>query len=136
VAIAIDTDDHLRSLQGALAVAIDRDRLRPIVAEWVASRTSASAVRLLADSRVPVAIVASAAQLVHDEHLASRGDIVVVDDPLIGPVRQQAPFPRLTADSPALRPAPALGQHNEDVWVTELGLTPDELERHRADGVI
>jgi len=136
VAIAIDTDDHLRSLQAALAVTVDRDRLRPIVAEWVASRAGAAAVQLLADSRVPAAIVASASHLVHDEHLASRGDIVVVDDPNIGPMRQQAPFPRLTANSPAIRPAPALGQHNADVWCTELGLTPDELERHRADGVI
>jgi crotonobetainyl-CoA:carnitine CoA-transferase CaiB-like acyl-CoA transferase len=74
--------------------------------------------------RVPAAIVASAADLVADPHLAARGDLVTVDDPRVGPVRQQAPFPRLGATA-AVVPAPTLGQHNEDVWCDELGLSRD-----------
>ncbi|MEO8691966.1 MAG: CoA transferase [Acidimicrobiales bacterium] len=136
VAIAIDTDDDLRSLQAVLAVDHGRDRLRPVVADWVAARPAAAAVRVLAEARVAAAIVASASQLVHDEHLAARGDIVIVDDPIVGPMRQQAPFPRLTSAAAPVRPAPSLGQHNEDVWCSELGLTADELARLRGDGVI
>ena len=136
VAIAIDNDAHLRSLRAALATDVARGELRPLVDEWIASRSATIAVTALGDAHVPAAIVASASDLVADAHLAARSDIVIVDDPIVGPVRQQAPFPRLAPTTLAVTPAPTLGQHNEDVWCGELGLTHVELARHRADGVI
>jgi len=136
IAIAIDNEDQLRSLQTALSADLGRDELRPVLEAWVASRSATAAIVTLGDARVPAALVASASDLVVDAHLAARGDIVIVDDPIVGSVRQQAPFPRLAATTVAVTPAPTLGQHNEDVWCDELGLTPDELARHRADGVI
>jgi hypothetical protein len=33
-------------------------------------------------------------------------------------------------------PAPTLGQHNDDVWCDELGLTPRELAQLRALGIV
>ena len=42
---------------------------------------------------VPVGTAYSAADIFADPHMAARGDLVAVDDPVIGPVRQQAPFP-------------------------------------------
>jgi crotonobetainyl-CoA:carnitine CoA-transferase CaiB-like acyl-CoA transferase len=71
-----------------------------------------------------------------DAHLTARDDIVMVDDTTVGRVRQQASFPRLLPVAPTITPAPTLGQHNVDVWCDELGLTPDEFDRHRSDGVI
>ena len=70
----------------------------------------------------------SAADIFADPHMAARGDLVAVDDPVIGPVRQQAPFPRL-ANSPAPVPrgAPRLGEHNREVWCDLVGLSDDEL---------
>ena len=116
-----------------MAIETNYDRL---VERWFATRSAASAVAALDAAHVPAALVASAADLVADPHLAARGDIVTVDDPVVGPVRQQAPFPRLAPTSVAVVPAPVLGQHNSEVWCDELGLSLDELERHRADGVI
>ena len=136
VAVAVDSDDHLASLRDLLAVDAARDQLRPFVETWITARTATSAVSTLDDARVPAAIVASVADVVADAHLAARGDLVTVHDPIVGPVRQQAPFPRLGSTIPATTPAPVLGQHNEDVWCDELGLSRDELTRHRADGVI
>ncbi len=67
----------------------------------------------------------------------SRGDLVTVDDPVVGPHRQQAPFPRLDGHRPvAPRPAPRLGEHNDEVWGPLVGLTDDELAAYRTDGVI
>ncbi len=43
---------------------------------------------------VPVATAYTAADIFGDAHIAAHGDLVAVDDPVIGPVRQQAPFPR------------------------------------------
>jgi formyl-CoA transferase len=136
VAIVVDRDDDLRSLCALLSVDGDRDELRAAVEHWFATRSAASAVAAHDAARVPAALVASAADLVSDPHLAARGDIVTIDDPVVGKVRQQAPFPRLAATPAAVVPAPALGQHNDDVWCDELGLSRDELDGYRTDGVI
>ena len=60
-----------------------------------------------------------------------------IDDPVIGPVRQQAPFPRL-ANSPAPVPrgAPLLGEHNREVWCDLVGLSDEELADLGSRGVV
>ena len=69
--------------------------------------------------------------------MAARGDLVTVDDPVLGPVRQQAPFPRVMGETPTTPSgAPRLGEHNREVWCGVVGLSEDELARYEADGVI
>jgi crotonobetainyl-CoA:carnitine CoA-transferase CaiB-like acyl-CoA transferase len=86
---------------------------------------------------VPVARVYSAADIFADPHMAARGDLVTVDDPVLGPVRQQAPVPRFDGEVPTVPSgAPALGQHNEEVWTSVVGVSPVELAALHADGVI
>ena len=86
---------------------------------------------------VPVGTVYDAADLAADEHVAARGDICTVDDPVIGPVRQQSPFPRFGNEqtSPPVG-APRLGQHTDEVLTSLLGLSSTELAALRADNVI
>ena len=74
------------------------------------------------DHDVPVGTAYSAADIFEDPHMAARGDLVPVEDPVIGPVRQQAPFPRYVG-RPVEAPsgAPVLGQHNHEVWCGLLG---------------
>ena len=81
---------------------------------------------------MPVGTAYSAADIFADPHMAARGDLVSVDDPVIGPVRQQAPFPRL-AKHPAPVPtgAPRLGEHNREVWCGLVG--PERGRARRAD---
>jgi crotonobetainyl-CoA:carnitine CoA-transferase CaiB-like acyl-CoA transferase len=113
------------------------DEINAIVATWVAARTAPEVERSCIDAGVPVATVYDAAQILADPHFAARGDFVVVDDPVAGPVRQQAPFPRLDGRPPvAPSPAPALGQHNREVWCGMVGLTDDELEAYMKAGVM
>jgi crotonobetainyl-CoA:carnitine CoA-transferase CaiB-like acyl-CoA transferase len=69
--------------------------------------------------------------------MAARGDLVPVDDPVAGPHLQQAPYPRLDGRRPEVpTPAPALGQHNREVWCDLVGLDADTFEAHCATGVI
>jgi crotonobetainyl-CoA:carnitine CoA-transferase CaiB-like acyl-CoA transferase len=136
VAVVVDTDAHLGSLRDVLKVEGGREDLRPVVEQWIGARAAASAVRELDAARVPAAIVASAPDIVSDAHIAARGDLVTVDDPATGRVQQQAPFPRLSSSVEPVMPAPALGQHNGEVWCDELGVTQDELVELRVDGVV
>ena len=86
---------------------------------------------------VPVGTAYNAADIFADPHMAARGDLVPVEDPVIGPVRQQAPFPRLSR-RPTRVPAgaPRLGQHNKDVWCDLVGLGEDELADFVARGIV
>ena len=80
-------------------------------------------------STTPVATAFTAADLFADPHVAARGDLVTVDDPVAGPLKQQAPYPRRVGEKPeAPTGAPRLGEHTTEV-LTELGLDDAELAR-------
>jgi crotonobetainyl-CoA:carnitine CoA-transferase CaiB-like acyl-CoA transferase len=113
------------------------DEINGIVAAWTATRTAEAIEAVCIAHDVPVGTAYSAADIAADPHMAWRGDLVTVDDPVAGRHRQQAPFPRLDGERPvAPSPAPQLGQHNEDVWCGLVGLTADELAGYRAEGII
>jgi crotonobetainyl-CoA:carnitine CoA-transferase CaiB-like acyl-CoA transferase len=113
------------------------DEINEIVADWVGRHSADEIERLLIAAEVPVGRALSIAEIFADPHYAARGDIVVVDDPTIGPVRMQGVYPRLS-DTPGSirRGAPKLGEHNDEVYLGLLGLRPDELEGLRADGIV
>ena len=113
------------------------DEINDRVAAWTSALTAAEVEERCIAHEVPVATAYSAADILADPHMAFRGDLVTVDDPVAGPHLQQAPFPRLDGRRPtAPRPAPRLGEHNDEVWRQVVGLTDDELATARADGVI
>ena len=62
---------------------------------------------------VPFGVAYSVADIFADPHVAARGDIETVDDPVLGPVRMQGVYPRFSRTpgaSSAGRPASA--SHN------------------------
>jgi succinyl-CoA--D-citramalate CoA-transferase len=113
------------------------DTINGIVAEWT-SKLSAADVELACVAHdVPVATAYSARDIAVDAHFAARHDLVNIDDPVLGPLRQQAPYPRLVGESaPVPRGAPALGEHNREVWCDLVGLTPSELEDLQSKGIV
>ncbi len=114
----------------------DADATNDLVAAWTRGLTAAEVVDRCVDHDVPVATAHTAADIFADAHVAARGDLVTVDDPAIGPVRQQAPFPRIVGE-PVVAPAgaPRLGEHTREVLGGLLGLGDDELDRLAAGGV-
>jgi succinyl-CoA---D-citramalate CoA-transferase len=113
------------------------DEINAIVAEWTAARPAADVEAAAIAHGVPVANAYTAADIAADAHVAARNDLVAVDDPVLGPLRQQAPFPRFVGEpSPAPAGAPRLGEHTRDVLGGILGLSDAELDGLAADGVI
>jgi crotonobetainyl-CoA:carnitine CoA-transferase CaiB-like acyl-CoA transferase len=113
------------------------DEINSIVADWVGSLPAAEVERRCVAADVPVGRAYSAADIFADPHMAERGDLVCVEDPVIGPVRQQAPYPRRSGQPPAAPTgAPRLGQHNEEVWCGIVGLSVAELAAYRDAGVV
>jgi crotonobetainyl-CoA:carnitine CoA-transferase CaiB-like acyl-CoA transferase len=117
--------------------AANADLINGIVAEWTANRTAADVETACVAADVPVASAYSVADIVSDEQVAARGDIVTVDDPVLGPLRQQAPFPRVVGTPPVVPSgAPRLGEHNREIWCDLVGLSADELAELAADGIV
>jgi len=113
------------------------DEINSLVAEWTATLTAAEITARCVEHDVPVGTAYSAADIFADPHMAARGDLVSVDDPVIGPVRQQAPFPRLARHpTPVPTGAPRLGEHNREVWCGLVGLSDAELAQLIARGVV
>ena len=113
------------------------DEINGIVADWTAAHTAEEVEAACIAHDVPVGTAYSAADIAVDPHMAARGDLVTVDDPVLGPLRQQAPFPRFDGEHPdPPAGAPMLGAHNDEVWCGLVGLSPEELARQRADGIV
>ena len=113
------------------------DAINAIVGDWCRQHTAAEIEAIMVAAEVPVSRAFSIADIAADPHYAAREDIVTVDDPTLGPIKQPAVYPRLSATPGAVRrAAPTLGEHNAEVYGGLLGLSAEELERLRADGVI
>jgi crotonobetainyl-CoA:carnitine CoA-transferase CaiB-like acyl-CoA transferase len=113
------------------------DEINGVVTEWTRARSAAEVEDACVACDVPVATAYTAADMFADPHFAARGDLVEVEDPVVGPTRQQAPFPRFAGESPsAPAGAPRLGQHTREVLGDALGMSDTELDSLRSDGVI
>jgi crotonobetainyl-CoA:carnitine CoA-transferase CaiB-like acyl-CoA transferase len=113
------------------------DEINGIVADWVKARTARGVQDVLERHEVPFGVAYSVADIFTDPHVAARGDIETVDDPVIGPVRMQGVYPRFSRTPGAIqRGAPRLGEHNAEVYGDLLGLGPEEMAQLGRDGVI
>lgn len=113
------------------------DEINGVVEAWTQGLTLAEVEERCVAHDVPVAAAYSAADIFSDPHINARGDLVTVDDPVLGPVRQQGPATRFVGAPPCLPSgAPRLGEHNDAVWCDLLGLSPDELADLRSEGVV
>ncbi len=72
-----------------------------------------------------------------DEQLNSRDYFHNVDHPSAGVLRYPgAPFRLSATPCRVVRPAPSLGQHNEEILGGELGISQGELRSLSQNGVI
>ena len=84
-----------------------------------------------------VATAYTAADIAADPHMQARGDLVTVEDPIAGPLKQQAPFPRLDGDNaPVPSGAPQLGADNDEIWRGVLAASDEDLQHLRRESVI
>ena len=129
----LTTDERFSTLAERAARS---DEINGIVADWTRTMPADEVEAACIEHDVPVATAYTAADIFADAHIAARGDLVTVDDPVIGAVRQQAPFPRFVGERPiAPDGAPRLGEHTREVLRDVLGLDDTELDRLAAAGV-
>ncbi|MDQ1511650.1 MAG: hypothetical protein QOG50_3494 [Actinomycetota bacterium] len=117
--------------------AANGDLINGIVADWTATLDARAIEERCVACDVPVATAYTAADIFADPHMIERADLVTVDDPVIGPIRQQAPFPRRVGEAQvAPDGAPRLGEHTRAVLHDLLDISDTELDRLATQGVI
>ena len=111
------------------------DEINNLVADWTRSLPAADVEAACVAHDVPVATAYTAVDIFTDPHIAARGDLVTVDDPVLGGVRQQAPFPRFVG-TPLSTPsgAPQLG-HDTRAVLSAIGFSDADLDRLHAEGI-
>jgi len=108
-----------------------------IVTEWAAARTVDEVVELLAKTGVPVAPVQDLDQALANEHAWAREMFVKVNHPVLGETTLPGFAIKFSETKGHIStPAPLLGQHNEEVYSELLGLSKEEIEGLRKEGVI
>ncbi len=106
------------------------------MAAWTATLDATEIEKRCVASDVPVATAYTAADIFADPHMEARRDLVTVEDPVIGAVRQQAPFPRVAGTPPAAPAgAPRLGAHTREV-LGALGVDGAQLDDLYAKGIV
>ena len=112
------------------------DAINGIVAEWTSAHSAAAVEAACVAHDVPVATAYTAVDMFNDVQFAARGDLIAIEDPVIGPVRQQAPYPRFVGEPvPVPTGAPILGADTDTV-LAELGLSADAIATLRSSGVV
>jgi crotonobetainyl-CoA:carnitine CoA-transferase CaiB-like acyl-CoA transferase len=113
--------------------------VRPAIEAWAATRTRREAAAELSAAGLTAGPCFTPPEVIADEHVAVRNMLVEVprpdgaDRPVLvpgNPVKMSR-----VAEGPETAP-PWLGEHTDEVLAGELGLSGDDLDRLRADGVI
>lgn len=113
------------------------DEINAIIEGWMSGLSAEEALERLEGNGVPGVLVYSAADIVHDGHVVERGSVVTVTDPELGQTAMPGVAPRLSRTPGKVTHAgPTLGQHNDQVYGTLLGMSAPELEELRRQGVI
>ena len=113
------------------------DSLEPTIKEWMAEHTGEEIVRAGIEKHFPVSMVNTAKEVVESEQLAFREFFVEVDHPEVGKIKLPG-LPYKLSQTPwkVSRPAPLLGQHNEEVFCQWLGYSQQDLVRMKQAGIV
>ena len=136
LAVSVETASQMQALSNLIGTA-EPDRIEAALAAWSSGRHAEDAASALQSAGVPAAIVRPAHDMPNDPQLREAGVWQWLDRPFIGRhLVPLAPY-RLDGTAPPLaRPAPTLGQHNQEVLSQRLGLATAELERLEQQRVI
>src|SRR5262245_4601380 len=127
----LGTDERFKHVAARLQ---RREEVNGIIGAWVAERTVADVVEALGPdgAGVPCSPVYTVDQLLAHPQLVARGMIQRLPHPVLGELVVPGVVPKLSDTPGEIRaPGPDLGQHNDEIYGTLLGLSPEERQRLR-----
>lgn len=111
--------------------------LDDLIGDWTRTLTTRQVLDLMDKHGVPAGQIYRAPEMLEDPHFSARNAIVTIDHPHFGKLRMQNIAPKLSETPGTIRAAsPALGQHNEEVYLQLLGIDRERYEQLRSRKVI
>jgi crotonobetainyl-CoA:carnitine CoA-transferase CaiB-like acyl-CoA transferase len=112
------------------------DALKPLLQDWMQDQSVMDLYDKAQARRVPIAPVSTMGDLFANEHLKARGFFATIDHPATGALQYPGALYKCS-ETPwdIRRPAPLLGQHNNDIY-GRLGLSAQEIDTLKRQGVI
>jgi formyl-CoA transferase len=111
--------------------------LDALIGRWTVIQTTAGVLGLMEKAGVPAGQIYRAPDMLQDPHFAAREAIVAVPHPQFGTIRMQNVVPKLSATPGGIRaPSPALGEHNDAIYLDFLGLPRERYAALKSARVI
>ena len=129
------TDPRFDSIANRVA---HKDEVCEILEGWSLQHTATEVVDALLAAGIPAGPLLSIKELAEDPHFAEHRQMFpYMEQPGVGPFRVTAMPIKFSDTEPRIsRPAPALGEHNEEVYGQLLGLKPEEVAALKEQGII
>jgi crotonobetainyl-CoA:carnitine CoA-transferase CaiB-like acyl-CoA transferase len=112
----------------------NRETLVPILEQAFRERTTDEWVERLGGAGVPCAPINDVAAALEDPQTVARGDVVEIEHPRFGTVRQIASPLRIGAEARPHRRGPFRGEHTDEVLAELCGYDEAKIERLRTSG--
>jgi formyl-CoA transferase len=107
------------------------------VAKWTATLTADDLLARLDEAGVPAGRIYRAPDMLEDPHFKSREAIVTTAHPDFGELRMQNVAPKLSEPPGSIRsPSPALGEHNDEVYLRLLSMSAERYAELKSRKVI
>ena len=112
------------------------DEVEAVISSWTRTVTKFEAMDILTDLGIPASAVQDSCEVLADPHLKARDMIVDVHDPARGDYQIIGCPIKVEGNDVDVRPPPLLGQHSEEVLSDLLGMSREEIESLREEGVV
>ncbi len=113
------------------------DEADSLVAAWLIDHTKEEVFEICRRDQITFAPVREIDEVAHSPHFLERGYFVEMDRKHVGKLKYPgAPYQLSKTPWELQRPAPLLGEHNEDIFCDRLGYPREELAKLRTSGII
>jgi crotonobetainyl-CoA:carnitine CoA-transferase CaiB-like acyl-CoA transferase len=113
------------------------EELDEIIQGWIGERTTEEVLEAFAESGGAIAPIYSIEDIVKDPQYLARETIARVSHPQLGSILMQNVITRLMETPGRIdHPGASLGEHNEEIYLGELGLSQAELADLKEAGVV
>jgi len=113
------------------------DELEPIMSAPMKQKTTREWLEDFRGLRIPCGPLNTIPQVASDPQILAREMIVEIENPKLGKIKMVGtPFHFSRTRPKVSRPAPSLGEHNQEVLGGFLGLTPEEMKSLKAEEVV
>jgi formyl-CoA transferase len=130
--LAMQPEYRTHNARGAHQLELDEH-----ISAWTRSLSRDELLLKMQSFGVPAGLIYRAPEMLSDPHFKAREAIISVPHPDFGELKMQNVVPKLSATPGSVRtPSPALGQHNDEIFLDLLELEPARYRDLRDRGVI